>query len=435
MPELDSELAFYGLTILLFLLISAFFSASETALTAVSRARIYQLVMDGNKRARTVSKLRREKESMIGAILLGNNAVNIASSAIATLLAIQLFGDENGLLFVTIVMTLIVVIFCEVLPKTYAIQNAERVSLLFSPALSIIVKLLSPITLTIQLFIRSLLRLFGIDITKSNMLVSATDVVRGTIELHHREGSMIKQDRDMLGSILDLHDIEVGDVMLHRKEVETLNADQPADELVQCAVTNSHSRIPLWRDDPDNIIGLLHVKDLIATLNTNNGTITNEQIISIATKPWFIPEITSLRSQLIAFRNRRKHFAFVIDEYGDWQGIVTLEDIIEEIVGDIDDEHDERTKDIQKLTERVYLINGSATLRDVNRQLDWSLPDDDASTMAGLLIHEAQTIPETGEHFIMHGFRFTVAEKEDTQITLLRVEQLIEAYPQDDVEL
>jgi len=432
---MDNELIFYGLTILLFLLISAFFSAAETALTAVSRARIYQLVMDGNKRARIVSNLRKEKESMIGAVLLGNNAVNIAASAIATTLSVRLFGDENGLVIVTVVMTLLVVIFSEVLPKTYAIQNSERVSLVFAPALALIMKLFKPITYSIQAIIRIILRCFGVDASKSNNLVSATDVIRGTIELHHREGKMIKQDRDMLGSILDLNDIEVQDIMVHRMEVETLDADLSAGELVQKAVSTMHSRIPLWRGEPDNILGLLHVKDLIKIMGERKEKLTNEDILAICKKPWFVPETTDLREQLLAFRNKRQHFAFVVDEYGGWQGVVTLEDIIEEIVGDIEDEHDEDDNDIQKLSENNYMVDGGVTLRDLNRHLGWNLPDEEAATIAGLLIHEAETIPEIGESFNVHGFNCTVVEKSAMQITKIKIEKLPETRLHSDIEL
>jgi Mg2+/Co2+ transporter CorB len=424
---LSQDLWFYGLTILIFLLISAFFSAAETAMTAVSRARIYQLVMEGSKRARLVTRLRREKESLIGTVLLGNNAVNIAASAIATSLSIKLFGADGtgGLALVTLAMTLLVVVFTEILPKTYAIQNAERVSLALSPALNLLVKLLYPFTYSIQVFIRALLKIFGIDISQSNTLISATDVIRGTIELHHREGRMIKQDRDMLGSILDLNDIEVKDIMVHRKHVETIDASLPSKTLLEQAVGTMHSRLPLWRDQPDNIIGVLHVKNLIKAYNEFKGDMPEERVLAICNPPWFIPETTSLRDQLLAFRNKRQHFAFVVDEYGSWLGIVTLEDIIEEIVGDIDDEHDESGDDIQKAGRDVYLVNGDVTVRDLNRHLDWDLPDDDASTVAGVLIHEIETIPAAGEHFDLHGYRFTVVEKSGAQITRLRIQKLL----------
>ena len=432
---MDDEIIFYGLTIFLFLLISAFFAAAETALTAVSRARIYQLVMSGNTRARTVSNLRKQKEAMIGTVLLGYNAVNIAASVLATSLSIKLFGDGEGLVFTTIIMTFLVVIFTEVLTKTYAIHDAERASLALAAPLNFLVKLLYPITRFIQIFIQCLLRCVGVDITKTNTFVSATDVLRGTIELHHREGKMIKQDRDMLGSILDLNDIEVQEIMTHRMEVETLDADLPPDALVKKAVSTMHSRIPLWRNEPDNILGLLHVKDLIKIMGERQGELTTADIIKICKNPWFIPETTNLRDQLLAFRNKRQHFAFVVDEYGGWQGIVTLEDIIEEIVGDIEDEHDEAGDDIQKLSENKYLIDGGVSLRDLNRHLGWNLPDDEAATIAGLLIHEAETIPEIGENFNIHGFNCTVMEKSAMQITKLKIEKLPETLLNSDIEM
>lgn len=420
----DNEILWYALAIVLFLLISAFLSAAETALTAISRARIYQLVMDGNKRAQLVSRLRREKESLIGTVLLGYNAVNIGASALGTSLAIKMFGNnEAGLAIATITMTLLVVIFAEVLPKTYAIQNPERASLALAPAVSLLIRLLYPVTRAIQLFIRLLLRLFGVDITKSNTLISATDILRGTIELHHREGQMVKQDRDMLGSILDLNDIEVESIMIHRKNVETLDADLPAEELIRLAVSTMHSRIPLWRSEPDNIVGILHVKNLVRAMR-ERPELTSADILAIAMKPWFIPETTSLRDQLLAFRSKREHFAFVVDEYGAWQGVVTLEDIIEEIVGNIEDEHDEAASPIVRIAPGVWRAEGGAMLRDVNRMLDWKLPDEHASTLAGLVMHEAQRIPLVGESFEVHGFRFTVAAKDTTRITRLRIEEM-----------
>lgn len=436
---MTNELIFYGLGILLLLLISAFFSAAETAMTAVSRARIYQLVIDGNRRAQIVSKLKRNKESMIGTVLLGYNAVNIAASVLATSLSIKYLHGDEWLFITTVIMTLLVVVFTEVLPKTYAIHNTETVSLRLATSLRFFMALLYPITRSIELFINFLFRVFGIQLNKAGMKLPASDVIRGTIELHHREGKMVKQDRDMLGSILDLDDIEVASIMAHRKRVETIDADLPPEELVRQAVATLHSRIPLWRGEPDNIIGMLHVKSLIKMLNDTHDPrgqkLTTDRILSICVKPWFIPETTSLREQLIAFRAKRQHFAFVVDEYGGWQGIVTLEDIIEEIVGNIEDEHDEQDKDLQKAGENAYYANGALPLRDLNRQLDWNLPDEDAATVAGLLLHEAETIPSVGEKFDIHGFRFTVISKDGMQITRLRIEKLPDTKLPEDLEV
>jgi Mg2+/Co2+ transporter CorB len=293
------------------------------------------------------------------------------------------------------------------------------------------VKLLYPITRSIQVFIHWVFRIFGISVSQSNTLISATDVIRGTIELHHREGQMIKQERDMLGSILDLNDIEVKDVMIHRTRCEMLDASLAVDTFIQQAVSLMHSRIPVWKNNPDNIIGVLHVKTLVGALNDTSGNIDSEKILALCSKPWFIPETTSLRDQLLAFRKRRQHLAFVVDEYGTWLGIVTLEDIIEEIVGDINDEHDEAATGIHKVSDNVYDVGGGVTVRDINRQLDWTLPDEDASTVAGLLIHNAETIPSVGEHFRVDGYQFTVLGRATTKVTRLRIERLREAKQHD----
>ncbi len=415
-----------GLIIVVLLMFSAFFSGSETALTAVSRARIFQLIKEGNKRAIRVEALHNMKDRLIGAILLGNNMVNIAAAALATTLAIRWFGVEMGPLYATIVMTITVLIFSEVLPKTIAIHHSEKVALSVSYALSIVVKILMPITMVVQLLIRGVLRVVGLDHTKSS-LVSAADVIRGTIELHHSEGEMEKEDRDMLGSILDLGEREVGEVMVHRKHVDAIDMALEPDAIIDQAINSVHSRIPLYKDSPDNIIGILHVKDVLKLVMSRKTGITREMIRRIAGKPWFVPESTTLDDQLFAFRHRRKHFACVVDEYGAFLGIVTLEDIIEEIVGDIDDEHDAlEIDDIMPYGDNAYRVDGTVTIRDLNRHLDWSLPDEHATTIAGLILHEAEMIPEEGAVFEFYNIRFTIAQREGNQITQLIIEPLLE---------
>jgi len=421
---MGTELIITLCAIFICLLLSAFFSGSETAITAVSRARIYHLILEGNKRAQAVGNLRKKKEKLIGGIMIGNNTVNILASALATDLAIHRWG-ANGVFYATAIMTIVVVIFGEVLPKTYAIQNSEAAALRLAPAIAFVLKLLYPLNVALQLIIRNILKLFGIDITRSNSLSSASDVIRGTIELHHHEGKVIKQDRDMLGSILDMHDIEVGEIMAHRLTMETIDADLPADHIINLAVNSAHSRIPLWQGETDNIIGILHVKTLIKHLRETKSKLSNADLCRILVKPWFIPETTTIKSQLHAFRAERQHLALVVDEYGVLKGLVTLEDIIEEIVGRIDDEHDKHTlSEITPAGEDAYFVQGSMTIRDMNRELGWNLPDTEASTVAGLVIHEARLIPEIGEEFEFHQTRFTIIDKQINQITKLRIEKL-----------
>lgn len=412
-----------GLIVLICLIFSAFFSGSETAITAVSRARIYHLINEGNKRAGIVGNLRKKKEELIGAILLGNNLVNILASAIATSLAIQHYGDE-GVAIATVAMTVIVVIFGEVLPKTYAIQHSEQTALTVSPALQLIFRILYPFSFVLKRIIDLILRTFGVDLSKNTSLSTASDVIRGTIELHHEEGEVVKQDRDMLGTILDLDEISIGEIMLHRTQMETIDAGQSVEAIISAAIHSSHSRIPLWKDEPDNIVGILHAKSLLKELRANRQLSLGD-IMAIAHKPLFVPDTTTLKEQLHTFRKERQHFALVVDEYGDLKGMVTLEDIIEEIVGNIDDEHD-YIKPIELLSvgENAYLVEGTMTIRDINRLLEWDLPDEDASTVAGLILHEAREIPDVGATFTFHDVKFDIVRKRSNQITRVRIEKI-----------
>lgn len=410
--------------IFLCLLLSAFFSSSETAITAISRARIYHLILEGDKRAKAVGDLRKKKDQLIGGIMIGNNSATILGSALATSLAINAWG-ENGVLYATIIMTVLVVVFAEVLPKMYAIQNAEKAALFLAPAVKFVLTVIHPFNMALQFIIRNIMKLFGVDITRSYSLSSAMEVIRGTIELHHHQGEVVKQDRDMLGGILDMQEITVGQIMAHRLNMETIDADLSAEEIINLAVGSTHSRIPLWQGSSDNIIGVLHVKTLIKHLRENNSRLSNAQIQKILVKPWFIPETTTINSQLHEFRSQRQHLALVIDEYGVLQGLVTLEDIIEEIVGRIDDEHDKHVvSEIIAAGDDSYMVNGSMTIRDLNREQGWNLPDEEASTVAGLVIHEARLIPEVGEQFEFHNMRFTILDKKGNQITRLKIKKL-----------
>lgn len=418
------EIFFTLLAIFVCLCLAAFFSGSETAITALSRERIYHLIMEGNRRAKAVSALRKDKERLIGGIMIGNNSVNILASALATELAIRYWG-EHGVLFVTFVMTVVVVIFGEVLPKTYAIQNPEKMALKLAPAVSFALRMLNPVNAALQLIVRTILRLMGADSSKQDSLSSAADVIRGTIEMHHQEGSVVKHERDMLGSILDMPDIQVGEIMAHRLNMETIDADLPGEEIINLAVNSTHSRIPFWQEQPDNITGVLHVKTLIKHLRENSGKLTSAQIRNILVKPWFIPETTTINAQLHEFRAQRQHLALVIDEYGVLKGLVTLEDIMEEIVGRIDDEHDKYVaSEISVAADGSYMVSGSMTIRDLNREQNWNLPDEEAATIAGLVIHEAQSIPEIGQQFECHHLRFTILDRKNNQITRLRIEKL-----------
>ncbi|PWE16887.1 hypothetical protein DDZ18_11520 [Marinicauda salina] len=407
-----------ALSILALLLMSGFFSGSETALTATSKARMLSLEKDDDLRAARVNRLIADRESLIGAILLGNNLVNILASSIAAAMFLVMFG-EAGVPIATLVMTLLVLIFAEVMPKTYALSNPDRMALAVSLPLQFFVRVFAPIVAAVQALVRAVLRLAGADV--EGPVLSAREEIRGQIDMHHQEGGVVKHDRDMLGGVLDLRELTVDDVMVHRKNLIMLDFDQPAAELVDAALTSPHTRLPLYRDDPENIVGVLHVRDLARALHEADGDAAKVDIEAIKREPWFIPETTELFDQLNMFRSKREHFALVVDEYGALMGVVTLEDILEEIVGEIEDEHDIAMAGLTPQPDGSVIVDGGAGIRDVNRALDWDLPDDEAVTIAGLVIHEAQTIPEPGQVFSFHGVRFEILERRRNQITRMRL--------------
>jgi Mg2+/Co2+ transporter CorB len=402
------------------LLVSAFFAASETALTGASRASMLRLSKQGNREAGVVSSLISMRERLIGALLLGNNIANIGASALATGIFTAWFG-EVGVLYATGLMTVLVVIFAEVLPKTIAINAPDRVSLLVARPMRLMLYLLGPLLAVVEAIVRVLIWMLGVKIGAHQPLLSPTERLRGAVDLLHHEGNVEKQDRDMFGGLLDLRELQVSDVMVHRTEMVMINADLPPEELVREVLATEYTRIPLWREKPENIIGVLHAKDLLRAIRASDGDTTAIDVSTIALPPWFVPEMRPVSEQLKAFRRRKTHFALVVDEYGEVEGMVTLEDILEEIVGDISDEHDVVVAGVRAQPDGSVVVDGSVPIRDLNRAMDWHLPDEEATTIAGLVIHEARSIPERGQSFTFHGFRFRVLRRERNRITALRI--------------
>ena len=407
------------------LLVSAFFSGSETALTAASRAKMHALEEGGSKRARTVNRLLQIRERFIGAILLGNNLANIAASALATSLFLNLFGEE-GVVYATLVMTAIVVLFAEVLPKTYAIVNADRMALFVAPAVRLLVAVLAPVTAAMQWVVRHTLRLFGASIADDAEVLSAHEELRGAIDLYHKTGGMVKLTRDMLGGVLDLRELTVSDIMVHRTKMDAIDAELPTGAIIDAALKSPHTRLPLWRGEREEIVGVLHAKTLLRALREARGDTSKIDILALAAPPWFVPDTTTLKDQLNAFLKKKAHFAIVVDEYGEVMGLVTLEDIIEEIVGEISDETDVAATLARPQADGSLIVDGGVPIRDVNRLMDWDLPDEEATTIAGLVIHEAQTIPNPGQAFTFHGYRFEVLRRQRNRLTSLRVTPLAE---------
>ena len=417
--------------ILVLLVLSGFFSGSETALTAASRGKLRTAADKGSRGAERALNVTEDSERLIGSVLLGNNVVNILATSLATALLTKLFG-QNGVAFATLIMTLLVLIFAEVLPKTYAITNPEKVASRVAAPIAIIVLVFSPIVSAVRFFVRGVLFLFGVRTDPDSHILAVREEIAGALQLGHSEGIVQKEDRDRILGALDLNERMVEEIMLHRSGIETVDANLPVQEILAQILKSPHTRLPLYRDDPENIVGVIHAKDLLRAMHKlliddkfTRKDIGSFDIMSVAMDAYFIPETTTLDDQMREFLRRKTHFALVVDEYGGLQGLITLEDILEEIVGEIADEFDnDDVSQVEETSDGAYLVEGGMTLRDLNRAHDWSLPDDEANTIAGLVIHEAQMIPVEGQVFSFHGFRFEVVEKDENRIAVLKVRPL-----------
>lgn len=406
--------------VLLLIVLSGFFSGSETALTAVSRARMHSMEREGSARAASVNRLLASPERIIGTVLLGNNLVNIMASALSTSLLIGVFGDV-GVAYATLGMTLLVVIFAEVLPKTYALAYSERFSLAIAPVMQVLIVVLRPFTSAVAAIVSAILKLTPTTQDDDANILTAHEEIRGTIDLQAREGAVGKRDAHMLGGVLDLGALQVEDIMVHRTKMETANADDPVESIIEDVLKTQYTRVPIWKDEPENIVGVIHTKDMLTALAQADWDVSALDIMDISSAPWFVPDTTTLKEQLNQFLKRGAQMALVVDEYGEVQGLISLEDILEEIVGQIDDEHDAPERLIRPQADGTVNVDGVVTIRDINRRLDWSLPEDEATTIAGLVIHEAQSIPEPGQTFTFYGYRFEILRKSRNKISALRI--------------
>ena len=417
--------------IFVLLVLSGFFSGSETALTAASRGKLRTAADKGSRGAKRALEITDDNERLIGSVLLGNNVVNTLATALATALLTNVFG-QNGVAAATLIMTLLVLVFAEVLPKTYAITNPEKVASMVASPIGIIVRVFAPIVTAVRYFVRGVLLLFGVRADPDSHILAVHEEIAGALLLGHSEGVVEKEDRDRILGALDLNERAVEEIMLHRSGIEVINADLPAQEILAKCLQSQHSRLPLYKDDHENIVGVIHAKDLLRAMyklllggTVDAKALAEFDILSVAMDAYFVPETTTLGDQMREFLRRKTHFALVVDEYGGLQGLITLEDILEEIVGEIADEFDEdETDQIEATSDGAFIVEGGMTLRDLNRAHDWSLPDEEANTVAGLVIHEAQMIPAEGQVFSFHGFRFEVLEKEQNRIAALKIRPL-----------
>jgi len=409
--------------ILLLLCTSGFFSGSETALTAASRARMRSAERDGDRRGGIAGKLLQDRERLLGALLLGNNLVNILASVLASTLLARLFPGALGVVIATAFMTVMILIFAEVLPKTYAITNPDKASLMVARPVSILVAVFAPVVSIVQLIVNGVLRLFGVE---SDASWSAADEIRGAVDLHHQEGGVTKRARDQVVGVLELGELTVEDVMIHRRNLNMINSSDPFENVMRDVLASGHSRLPVFEHDQDNVVGVLHVKDLLRAIARGETPEAGVNIKRLSRDAWFIPETTSVVRQLRAFQTKREHFALVVDEYGALMGVITLEDILEEIVGDIQDEYDSAVEGMERADDGGIIVRGDVPVRDINRAMDWRLPDEEAVTIAGLVIHESQTIPERGQTFAYHGYRFEILARERNQLRSLKVQKTFE---------
>ena len=417
--------------ILILLVLSAFFSGSETALTAASRGKLRSNADKGSKGAERALKVTEDNERLIGSVLLGNNVVNILATSLATAVLTKLFG-QNGVAAATLIMTLLVLIFAEVLPKTLAITYPEAVASRVAGPIGVIVLVFSPLVSAVRYLVRCVLYVFGVRTDPDSNILAVREEIAGALQLGHSEGIVEKEDRDRILGALDLNDRAVEEIMLHRSGIEMVDAALPPQDILSQILTSPYTRLPLYQDEPENIVGVIHAKDLLRAMHKLVGGDTENaqglaafDVMKVAMPAYFVPETTTLDDQMRTFLKRKTHFALVVDEYGALQGLITLEDILEEIVGEIADEFDDHEEEqIAATSDGAYIVDGVMTIRDLNRAHDWNLPDDEANTVAGLVIHEAQMIPVEGQVFSFHGFRFEVLGKEENRIATIKIRKL-----------
>ena len=405
-------------------ILSAFFSGSETSLTSASKPRMHNLAKTGKKNAKIFEYLFKNKELLICTILFANNLVNVLASALATKMLIEL-TNTDGILYATIIMTLMILVFGELIPKTLALSKADNYALKIAPFMKFLVILLYPLTITLNFFVSILLKLVGVNYSsfkKEEISEKREEELRGAIDLHGQDSS--GDEKNMLKSILDLDEITVGSIMVPRKDIFSLPAKINYNDLIEKLDESPHSRIPVWEKNPENIIGVFHVRRLLSIKKTDPK---NFNIKSLCQKPWFIPESTKLDNQLMEFKKKKEHFSIVVDEYGEFLGIITLEDIIEEIVGDIDDEQDvlkisKKLRGIKPLSSSSFLVKGDVNIRDLNKELNINLPiSNNVSTVAGLVLYESRTIPKVKQVFSFFDLKFEILAKSNNQLKLIKI--------------
>lgn len=411
----------------IFLLCSAYFSACETAMTAYSKPKMFSIAKEGNPKAKVVLELQPEIGLVISSILTCATILNSLTVAVTTELFSGVLGDY-AVILAPIITSVFIVLFAEVLPKMLTISNPERVLLPSAYFVKYTYMILRPLNNIIGFIAKSVISLLHLAKKSDASKVEyddSLDELKGAIALHKGSNvENVENEKKMLQSVLDLGVVQVSSIMVHRKNVTMMCADDPVHSLIEQVMNCPFTRIPLWSKNPDNIVGVLHVKDLLKAIK-KTPAVDKINILDVALKPWFIPESKDLLDQLQSFKTRHEHFSLVVDEYGSFMGIVTLEDIIEEIVGDIEDEHDvDVQKDVRLQDDGSYIVDGTVNVRDLNREISSDFHSDIAATVAGLVINSVGIIPDVGQTFVLYGYKFEILKRRRTQVTLLKVTKL-----------
>jgi Mg2+/Co2+ transporter CorB len=399
------------LTLLILILLSGFFSSSETGLMAINKYRLRHLANQGHKGAKMAQRLLRAPDRLIGLILLGNNLVNILAASIATVIGIRLFG-VNGVWIASLALTVVILIFSEVAPKTVAAVHPERIAYPASFVLYILLKILYPAVWLVNGLANLVLKPFRVRTNVELMEQLNREELRTLLK---EGGKSIPDDHQrMLVNILDLEQATIEDVMIPRQEIVGIDLDDDWEEVLLQLTQTVYTRMPVFRESIDQVEGLLHIRTIISKLA--HGALTFDDLKRSIQKPYFIPEGTALTQQLLEFQKRERRMGLVVDEYGDIQGLVTLDDILEEIVGEYTAESRAKTRDIRRLDDGNYLVSGGVTIRTLNRNMDWDLPEDEASTLNGLLLEELGDIPSGKTSLRIGPHIMTILEIKDNMI-------------------
>ncbi len=410
------------LVLILLLIASFYFSGTETAVTAVSRPLLHEQAKRGNQWAEKLLELKQNSAQILSTLLFGNNVVNIAFTAISTGLMVEMFGAQYGVLISTFVVSVVVLIFAEILPKTYAMNNTLPMALNATPVLAGLVWFLRPVVAGLNWLSKKAMILLPKATSAEDPDEQLKAEIRGAIAM--QESGVLSHEKGMLNSVLDLDEVTVGDIKMHRSKVVSLNIKTPVEEVIRFVMQAPYTRIPVYQGRRDNIVGILHTKSVMKMMPLFYKRSASVNWQDYCTKPWFVLNTTSLLDQLVAFKKRREHFAIIVDEYGGWEGILTLEDLLEEIVGDISDETDKLEESIfqwERTRRGGYLLDGATTIRDINRHFHWDLSDENAATLAGYVMYYLERIPGKGQTFEINDWTFVIREKIHNRLSKIEV--------------